>query len=272
MAGGDIYVEQMLVSGTVTDSVTSDPIEAVVVVFPVGDPDPRIGTTNALGQYSLGIFGCVSGLLGAIKTGYEINQKQIDPSCNAVNTEDISLVAEVIVLDGGEAGGHSQIVPPSGTPLFDPVASETLYGGQTPKASKDTATGQLTGKKGLVFPLGDRNSGPNLAISSGKDLVRNKLKQLLSTEKGERVMLPNYGINIKRFLFQPLDTVTFEEIKEEILTGLNNYAPDVEVLKLSVFPSTKASARGLPEIDIILSVKIKQSVDQPFDVKVTVGA
>ena len=76
---------------------------------------------------------------------------------------------------------------------------------------------------GLEFPLGTSKSGGIFTKTSGIKMIRDAVQQLLLTERGERVMLPNYGCNLRRYLFQPLDQTTFENIRREIEKSFNNY-------------------------------------------------
>ena len=39
--------------------------------------------------------------------------------------------------------------------------------------------------------------------ATGQELLKNNLQQLIKTEKGERVMLPDYGLALKKYVFEP---------------------------------------------------------------------
>ena len=102
------------------------------------------------------------------------------------------------------------------------MSESTVYGKVASKASKNSAIS--TGPKvfGLCFPTGSKNTGPYFCKSSGVELFRNNLRQLLLTTKGERVMLPNFGANLKRYLFEPLDQVSFSQIKAQIVETIRS--------------------------------------------------
>ena len=61
-------------------------------------------------------------------------------------------------------------------------------------------------------------------------------------------MLPNFGTNLRRFLFEPYDATLVKDIREDILTAIANYAPNVIPTKLSVSPDTRA---GMEDKNII---------------------
>ena len=83
-------------------------------------------------------------------------------------------------------------------------------------------------------------------------------------------MLPNFGCNLRKFIFQPLDETTFEEIKEEILTSIENYTRGVEVLKLRIQEDNEARANDLNSLRISLLVKIKEIENAITEVEVSI--
>jgi|6_EtaG_2_1085325.scaffolds.fasta_scaffold69764_2 hypothetical protein len=124
---------------------------------------------------------------------------------------------------------------------------------------------------GLAFPIGKQTEGGYFAKQAGIELAKKNLHQLLATERGERIMLPNYGANLKRFLFQPMDSFLFREIKEEIISAVSNYAPQVTLNKLSVFPLDDYGAEGLQALKIVLIASLKEYEDLIFDVEVKIA-
>tara|TARA_Y100000034_G_C6876781_1_gene401132 strand:- start:314 stop:769 length:456 start_codon:yes stop_codon:yes gene_type:complete len=145
------------------------------------------------------------------------------------------------------------------------------YGKLVNKAIQKDPTSIEQKRYGLGFPLGKSLVGGHFHKSTGVELVRNNLRQLLLTEKGERVMLPNFGLNLRRYLFQPLDELTFEKVRDEILGGIANYAKNIEVVKLGVFNGEEISAYGLPGMIVKLSARIKDEENLSFDIQVEIG-
>jgi phage baseplate assembly protein W len=103
------------------------------------------------------------------------------------------------------------------------------------------------------------------------DLIRGAVKQLLLTTKGERVMLPNYGCNLRKFLFQPLDSDTFEEIRREIETSFYNYIIGARITKLTVLPTDVVGSAGGVGLRVVLSLDLNSNDLEVFDVEVTVS-
>jgi phage baseplate assembly protein W len=62
-----------------------------------------------------------------------------------------------------------------------------------------------------------------------KEVARQNLKMVVLTNPGERIMLPNFGVGIKRYLFQNADTFVFEEIEEKIRQQVRTYLPYITI-------------------------------------------
>lgn len=76
-----------------------------------------------------------------------------------------------------------------------------------------------------------------LTQSQGTDLIKGALRQYILCEKGERVMLPKFGLGLGRYLFEPMDETLFELIKEDVATGIPAYFPFLRILSLNVSAS-----------------------------------
>lgn len=124
---------------------------------------------------------------------------------------------------------------------------------------------------GLHYPLGSSRNGGVFNKISGINMIKAAVEQLLLTERGERIMLPNYGCNLKRYLFQPLDETTFSSIKREIQTSFRNYIVGARITKLSVFPTGDSGPAGGNSLKVILSLKLDKSDLEIFDVEVKIA-
>ena len=56
----------------------------------------------------------------------------------------------------------------------------------------------------------------DLVVSKDASAIKQAIVNLLLTNKGERVLLPDYGSDIRSFLFEPLDFGTSVQIKNSI--------------------------------------------------------
>ena len=71
--------------------------------------------------------------------------------------------------------------------------------------------------------------GPYTSLKELKDVVKQNLTMLLLTIPGERIMDPNFGVGLDRFLFEPNDRSVVLEIGSRIETQLQRYMPFLAV-------------------------------------------
>lgn len=69
---------------------------------------------------------------------------------------------------------------------------------------------------------------------SGQEEIEQSLSVLFATRPGERVMLPAYGCDLRRFLFRAIDTSTVTEIKDSIAKAILNWEPRILVNGITV--------------------------------------
>lgn len=66
--------------------------------------------------------------------------------------------------------------------------------------------------------------------------VIRSIKNLVLTDRGERLYQPNIGSDIRKMLFEPMMESTAEIISQYIQETIENYEPRAKVLDLSVTP------------------------------------
>lgn len=87
----------------------------------------------------------------------------------------------------------------------------------------------------VVLPLiYNKQDGPYLLNKNMADVVKQNLKTLILTEKGERIMLPEFGVGLKKFLFENMNQVTNIQLQSEIKDQVRKYMPFVEIKNINV--------------------------------------
>ena len=82
----------------------------------------------------------------------------------------------------------------------------------------------------IEFPFQDDSKGKFLAMNNiSESAMKSDLIHLLLTNKGERLYLPDFGANLRKFLFEPNETEVQSGIKEEIQTAISKYIPNLLV-------------------------------------------
>lgn len=92
--------------------------------------------------------------------------------------------------------------------------------------------GKLFGR-GISFPP---RVGPDgrLAWSEAADNIRENMRIVLATTQGERLMLPQFGADLRERLFEPNTVAARRLIQERITAALARWEPRVAVESVSV--------------------------------------
>lgn len=88
----------------------------------------------------------------------------------------------------------------------------------------------------IAFPFKDDNS-KNYYLKmnrTGQDAIKSDLIHLLLTTPGDRLYLPDFGTNLRKFIFEPNDTTVREDIKAEVQQSISKYIPNLTITELTV--------------------------------------
>ena len=84
-------------------------------------------------------------------------------------------------------------------------------------------------------------------------------------------MLPGFGVNLKKYLFQPLDQELFSRIKTEVVETIHKYTKYVSVLKIGVYSLDNVGQEGLQALKIVLVLQLNDKDLTQFDVEVDIN-
>jgi uncharacterized protein len=111
--------------------------------------------------------------------------------------------------------------------------------------------------RGWSFPPSfDLVSGRVKMLEREED-VASSLEILLSTIRGERIMLPQYGCNLDELLFESLDTRIKTLMKDTIESAILYYEPRIELETVKLDDSQELE--GIVLIEIVYRVKATNS-------------
>jgi phage baseplate assembly protein W len=94
---------------------------------------------------------------------------------------------------------------------------------------------------------------------STKDQIKSNLINLLLTDVGERVMNPNFGCNLRKFLFEGITNNNLTLLKDNLVNSISIYVPDITVVDIIIEPNPDSNLMNLT-IDYYLN--ISQTPDQ----------
>lgn len=94
----------------------------------------------------------------------------------------------------------------------------------------------------------------------GINQIKSDLLALLLTNRGERCMLPDFGVNLRRFLFEPNDDVLIRQVRDEISRQLELWEPRVVIEEIEITTNPESSnldsQDNLTEQEAILLIRI----------------
>jgi len=77
----------------------------------------------------------------------------------------------------------------------------------------------------------------DIVVSRDESAIKQAIVNLLLTNKGERLMNPKYGSDIRSYLFEPMDFGTANQIKNNIRDTIETFEPRIRVLQISATPN-----------------------------------
>tara|TARA_Y100000004_G_C8886704_1_gene400121 strand:+ start:528 stop:1046 length:519 start_codon:yes stop_codon:yes gene_type:complete len=128
-------------------------------------------------------------------------------------------------------------------------------------------------KIGIDLPIrrGGDSDGFFATTSTTIEAVKNNIKNILNTEKGERFFQPNLGMGLRKFLFQNITDETTIGIQNEILDVLEYWLPFVEVRNIEVLTTNDDSSFSGATLNIKIIFNIKQDPNTLDSVQITVS-
>jgi hypothetical protein len=104
---------------------------------------------------------------------------------------------------------------------------------------------------GWKFPL-QVNAAGKIAQARYEQRIEEGIYLVLSTAKGERMMLPDFGCGIHDLVFEPNNPRTVARAVQAVRDGLTRYEPRIDVLDVS--------ADAAPEQENLLLIKVSYRI------------
>lgn len=102
--------------------------------------------------------------------------------------------------------------------------------------------------RGWKFPVAVDATG-RIALSEYEDDVREAIRIILMTSKGERVMQPDFGAGLYGFVFASMNSTNLGRIQRAVEDALIKWEPRVQVTAVSVEPDQGELGKLLINID-----------------------
>lgn len=83
----------------------------------------------------------------------------------------------------------------------------------------------------LDFP---ENLNKDIKLLTDEEAIRNSIVNLFSTMPGQKLLNPEYGLNLQRFVFEPITDTNARMMGEIIMEGVRKYEPRVSVQNIDI--------------------------------------
>ena len=130
---------------------------------------------------------------------------------------------------------------------------------------------------GLDLPIrkGNDKQGYFASTSTTIEAVKNNIRNLLNTETGERLYHPNFGTNLRQYLFETIDDENLVSIRDKIVSVFEFWMPfiiirDMQFLTRKNTPTTGEGVRE-NEIKIQIDFSIAQDPNILNSIQVSLG-
>ena len=111
---------------------------------------------------------------------------------------------------------------------------------------------------GLDLPIRKSNGvdGYFASTSTTIDAVKNNIRNILLTHKGERFLQPDIGMNLRNYLFEQVSEDIKDSIEAEIVDTFNVWLPFVEIQDIKI-NMNEVDSIGKNKLNIFISFNIK---------------
>lgn len=112
---------------------------------------------------------------------------------------------------------------------------------------------------GFAFPIQpDKNTG-RMQTAAYEEDIKEAIRIILSTRKGERIRNPSFGCGIYNYAFDIMDFTTLSAVKHEIELALVAWEPRIEDIRVTVHEEADAG-RLLIEVGYVV-----RSTNSPYN-------
>ncbi len=110
---------------------------------------------------------------------------------------------------------------------------------------------------GMNFPV-RLTPEKTLDLAEYEEDIQQSIKIILGTNRGERVMRPDFGAGLNEFVFEPVNTATIAMVRTRVEEALIDWEPRIDVQSVQV--TTDATMRNRLNIDVRYRVRATNSL------------
>jgi len=88
--------------------------------------------------------------------------------------------------------------------------------------------------RGWKFPVEVDPTTGKIKMAEGEEDIRESIRIILGTAKGERIMRPDFGCELRDFVFGVTDVTTLRLLENKIKDSITVWEPRVDEVKVAV--------------------------------------
>jgi uncharacterized protein len=131
-----------------------------------------------------------------------------------------------------------------------------------PAPRRPSLLAELLGR-GVAWPVRPDARGA-LRPAAGADKVAQSIRIILETEPGERVMRPDFGCGLRRYLMMPNTVATRALIQRDVARALAAWEPRIELAAVQVEPGDDPALVLIRVLYVHLADRRPGSLVYPF--------
>lgn len=113
--------------------------------------------------------------------------------------------------------------------------------------------------RGPSFPYNDSETH-GLSYKDGLDLIDQSLFILFETPKGSRLMLPNFGSDLYKYRYDPLDQILLDQIRYTITQDIKIWEPRIKLIDIKFLTDLSLIDQSILYISVYYQVISTQEV------------
>ena len=122
----------------------------------------------------------------------------------------------------------------------------------------------------MPFHRGD-TSGMFAVTTTTLAATKNNVRNLLLTELGERVMQPNLGIKLKRFLFEPFTDEIPKQIEASIRDTFGYWLPFVTITEIDIKMNPSLAGNDYHTLNVYVAFILTKDPSSVESVQIQIG-
>lgn len=100
----------------------------------------------------------------------------------------------------------------------------------------------------------------DIVVNTDYDAIRNSIRNIFTTKPGQKLLTPNFGSALERYLFEPVTDTMARIIGNEILNQIETFEPRVEVLNVEVAPQPDLNQYSIQVLYTFLELKTQNTL------------